>query len=141
MTVPAAALDLIKQYEGCALLAYRCPAGRWTIGYGHTTGVREGDVITQAQAEQWLAEDVALFARGVERMVKVPLTPGQFGALVSLAMNIGLGALASSTLLRTLNAGDVAGARAEFARWVNAGGKRLEGLVRRRAAEAELFGS
>lgn len=139
--VPAAALAFIKRFEGCSLTAYRCPAGRLTIGWGRTCGVREGDTCTQAQADAWLAEDVALFADGVRKLVKVPVTEGQFGALVSFAYNVGLSALANSTLIRKVNAGNFDGARDEFGRWVNAGGKRLDGLVRRRAAEAEMFGS
>lgn len=141
MNLTPAAVEMVKRFEGCSLFAYRCPAGRWTIAWGRTRGVKEGDICTQAQANQWLAEDVALFANGVRKLVKVPLTDNQFGALVSFAYNVGLAAFANSTLIRKVNAGNFDGAREEFARWVNAGGKRLDGLVRRRAAEAEMWGA
>lgn len=140
MSIPDAAVDLIKRYEGCRLEAYRCPRGVWTIGYGHVGGIREGQTITQAEADAMLARDLDYFADGVRRLVRVPITQGQLGALVSLAYNIGLGALARSTLLRKLNASDYDGARAEFGQWVNAGGQRILGLVKRRHAEQELWG-
>lgn len=140
MSIPDAAVELIKRYEGCRLEAYRCPRGVWTIGYGHSGGIREGQTITQAEADALLQRDLEYFADGVRRLVRVPITQNQLGALVSLAYNIGLGALARSTLLRKLNAGDYDGARAEFGQWVNAGGQRLLGLVKRRHAEQELWG-
>jgi len=137
--IPAAALDLIRRFEGCRLTAYRDIGGVPTIGYGSTLGVTMGQTITQAEAEERLARDVEWFARGVQSLVRVPLTPHQFGALVSLGYNIGLNALARSTLLRWLNAGDSVRARAEFGRWVHANGVRVPGLVARRAAEQELW--
>lgn len=139
MQISKAGLDLIKQFEGLYLKAYRCPAGVPTIGYGHTAGVAMGQTITQQQADDYLRRDVRQFERAVERLVKVPLTQGQFDALVSFAFNLGEGALAQSTLLRLLNAGDYAGAAAQFDRWNKAGGRVLPGLVRRRAAERALF--
>lgn len=139
MQISKAGLDLIKQFEGLYLKAYRCPAGVPTIGYGHTAGVAMGQTITQQQADDYLRRDVRQFERAVERLVKVPLTQGQFDALVSFAFNLGEGALAQSTLLRLLNAGDYAGAAAQFERWNKAGGRVLPGLVRRRAAERALF--
>ena len=139
MQISKAGLDLIKQFEGLYLQAYRCPAGVPTIGYGHTAGVAMGQTITQQQADDYLRRDVRMFERAVERLVKVPLTQGQFDALVSFAFNLGEGALAQSTLLRLLNAGDYAGAAAQFDRWNKAGGRVLPGLVRRRAAERALF--
>lgn len=139
MQISKAGLDLIKQFEGLYLKAYRCPAGVPTIGYGHTAGVAMGQVITQQQADDYLRRDVRQFERAVERQVSVPLTQGQFDALVSFAFNLGEGALAQSTLLRLLNAGDYAGAAAQFDRWNKAGGRVLPGLVRRRAAERALF--
>lgn len=139
MQISNAGLDLIKQFEGLYLKAYRCPAGVPTIGYGHTAGVAMGQTITQQQADDYLRRDVRQFERAVERLVSVPLTQGQFDALVSFAFNLGEGALAQSTLLRLLNAGDYAGAAAQFDRWNKAGGRVLPGLVRRRAAERALF--
>ena len=139
MQISKAGLDLIKQFEGLYLKAYRCPAGVPTIGYGHTAGVAMGQTITQQQADDYLRRDVRQFERAVARLVSVPLTQGQFDALVSFAFNLGEGALAQSTLLRLLNAGDYAGAAAQFDRWNKAGGRVLPGLVRRRAAERALF--
>jgi lysozyme len=135
-----AGLNLIKTFEGCSLKAYRDPVGIWTIGYGHTgTDVREGQAITQQQADDLLARDLARFESGVNGLVSHSISPNQFAALVSFAFNLGMGALQESTLMRLVNAGDYAGAKAQFGRWVNAGGRTLEGLVRRRAAEAKLF--
>lgn len=134
-------LALIKRWEGLRLQAYLCPAGVWTIGYGHTgPDVTPGLVITEAYAEALLRQDLRTFEDGVSRLVTAPLTDNQFSALVSLAFNIGLGAFARSTLLRKLNAGDYAGAQAQFHVWNKAGGKVLPGLVNRRAGEAALFG-
>jgi lysozyme len=130
-------IDLIKHFEGLRLEAYRCPADVPTIGYGHTQGVKLGDKITEQEAEDLLRKDLATFERGVNRAVYIPITQGQYDALVSFAFNLGMGALLKSTLLRKLNAGS--DASGEFARWVNAGGKRLDGLVRRREAERALF--
>lgn len=133
------AIELIKRFEGLRLTAYKCPAGVWTIGYGHTSGVREGDRCTGEQAEAWLAADVLESERAVDYLVKVPLTDNQRGALVSLVFNVGGGNFTASTLLKKLNAGDYAGAAAEFRRWNKAGGKVLPGLTTRRQAEAALF--
>lgn len=132
---------MIAGFEGLRLTAYRCPAGVLTIGYGHTgPDVKPGLVITQQQAENLLAADLARFERGVSEMCAgLSLTQGQFDALVSFAYNLGLGALAGSTLMRLLRAGDVQGAARQFDRWNKAGGKVLPGLVKRRAAERDLF--
>ncbi len=135
-------VDLIKGFEGLRLQAYRDPAGVWTIGYGHTGGdVRPGMTISPARAEELLRHDTGWAQDAVRRSVKVPLTQGQFDALTSFTYNLGAGALASSTLVKKLNTGDYAGAQKEFGRWVHAGGEVLLGLVRRRAAEAKLFGN
>lgn len=135
-----AGIALIKRFEGCELKAYRCPAGVWTVGFGHTgPDVRAGVVITAARADELLRRDLARFEAGVARLVRVPVTPNQFGALVSFAYNVGLGNLAASSLLRKLNRGDYTGAAGEFGKWTKAAGRALPGLVRRRAAERELF--
>lgn len=134
-------LDLIKGFEGLRLSAYQDSAGVWTIGYGHTGNVKPGDRITQAQADELLQKDTAWAQQAVRDQVKVPLSQGQFDALTSFTFNLGAGALEKSTLLKKLNAGDYAGAQAEFGKWVHAGGEVLQGLVRRRAAEADLFGN
>lgn len=131
--------ELIKSFEGLELEAYLCPADIWTIGYGHTGNVKEGDRITKAEAEALLDKDLQTFRNGVKRLVKVPLNENQFGALVSFAYNLGLGSLQSSTLLKMLNAGDYTGAADQFLRWNKSGGKVLTGLVRRREAERAVF--
>lgn len=139
MKISQKGLDLIKRFEGLRLDAYICPGNVWTIGYGSTRGVKQGDRITKERAEELLREDVARFESPVRRLVKVPLEQHQFDALVSFAFNVGSGALGSSTLLRLLNAGDYAGAAAQFDRWNRAGGQVLAGLTRRRAAERAMF--
>ena len=136
-------MRLIKESEGCVLKAYPDPATGgepWTIGYGHTgSDVRPGKVIDQDEADRLLDEDVDLFERGVNRLVNVDLTQGQFDALVCFAFNLGLGALQQSTLLKLLNAGDYEGAAKQFLRWDKVGGKVMAGLTKRRQAESELF--
>lgn len=132
-------LDLTERSEGLRLQAYQDSVGVWTIGYGHTKGVRKGDVITQAQAEAFLIADIQDAVHDIQRLVKCPITQGQFDALVDFDFNLGGANLASSTLLRKLNAGDYEGAGKEFQRWNRAGGKVLGGLTARREAEAILF--
>ncbi|UUW16942.1 lysozyme [Serratia ureilytica] len=137
-------MALIKRFEGLRLQAYQDLVGVWTIGYGWTQPVAgrkvgAGMAIDAATAERLLICGVAQFEQGVERLVAVTITQGQFDALVSFAYNLGLRALENSTLLRRLNAGDRQGAADQFGRWVNAGGVRLDGLVARRAAERALF--
>lgn len=143
MTPTDYALKLIKPFEGLRLEAYPDPGtggDPFTIGYGATgPGIRKGVQWTQKQADDRLAEDVNRFLLGVAALVTVPLKPNQLGALASLAFNIGIGAFRSSTLLKKLNKGDYSGAAEEFTRWNRAGGRRLEGLVRRRAAERQMF--
>jgi lysozyme len=144
MQINAAGLALIKEFEGLRLAAYLCPAGVATIGYGTTVypdgrRIRVGDEITQQQAEDYLRNDLRAFEREVERMVLVPVNENQFSALVSFAYNCGAQALQKSTLLRYINAHEFVAAAGEFARWNQAAGKVLPGLVRRRAAERELF--
>jgi len=131
--------ELIKHFEGLRLHAYQCSAHVWTIGYGHTAGVQPGDNIIAEQADAFLRQDITESERNVGRYVTAPLTQGQFDALVSFVFNLGAGNLHSSTLLKKLNAGDYSGAAEEFPRWVNAGGKKLPGLVQRREAEKALF--
>lgn len=140
----AEALSLIKQFEGCRLDAYPDPGtggDPWTIGFGHTgPEVKKGLTWTQNQADKALAADVAKFSSGVRELTKAyPTSSNEYAALVSFAFNVGLGALRDSTLLKKHRAGDKAGAAAEFGKWVNAGGKKLNGLVRRREAEAKVY--
>ena len=132
-------IDLIKHFEGCELEAYKCPAGVWTIGYGHIKGVSEGMTITQEEAEQMLKDEMAEYEGYVNKLVTVELNQNQFDAMVSWVYNLGGGNLKASTLLKVLNEGDYAGVPAQMMRWNKAGGKVLEGLTRRRQAEADLF--
>lgn len=132
-------LALIKQYEGLALKAYVCPAGVVTVGYGSTgPHVRMGMAITHAEADALLRKDLERFERGVSAIAG-EMTPGQFSALVSFAFNLGLEALKESTLLRLHKEGDHAGATEQFGRWNKAGGRVLNGLTKRRAAERRLY--
>jgi lysozyme len=132
-------LALIKEFEGFRALAYLCPAGVWTIGWGHTRGVTEHDRVTEEMATDMLIEDLAWSEAAVKQYVTVPLNQNQFDALVSFTFNLGQGALAQSTLLRLLNSGEYTAAALQFGRWVKAGTQTLPGLVRRREAERALF--
>ena len=135
-----ACIALVKRFEGFRPGPYLCPAGVPTIGYGHTQGVTlSSPPIREEQASGMLVRDLGSFAHLVEGLVHVPVTQSQFDALVSFAYNLGAAALAKSTLLQRLNAGDTAGAAQEFARWVHRGQQVLTGLVARRAAERAMF--
>ena len=136
---PALAAGFISSFEGCRLSAYKCSAGVWTIGYGHTKGVREGDTCTEEQAKAWLIDDIRERQTLLAHYVNVPVTLNEFISLVSLAFNVGVGALIRSKLLRKLNSGDRAGAAKEFLDFDLANGKRVAGLTRRRQAEHDLF--
>lgn len=141
MKINEKGLDLIKSFEGLKLEAYLCPAGVWTIGYGHTKGVKKGMKITKEKADELLMEDLQKFQKGVEKLVlMVKLTDNQFSALVSFAFNLGLGNLENSTLLKKVNRNpNDETIRNEFMKWIYAGGKPLEGLKRRRKHEADLY--
>ena len=140
-------LEHLKRWEGLRLTAYPDPGSRdghpWTIGYGHTSDafmkVYKGLTITEVQAEAALIHDANEAATAIKRLVKVPLTENQMGALVSFVFNIGIGAFGTSTLLRKLNAGDYNAVPAELARWNKNDGKVMKGLTNRRAAEAGLW--
>jgi len=135
-----AGYDLIKQFEGCKLIAYKCPAGIWTIGYGHTKDVKQGDKISQHQADILLGSDVEIFENYVSDLIKgCECTQNQFNALVSFAFNLGNGNLKTSTLMRKFKAKEYDAAAKEFLRWNIAGGKGLDGLTRRRNAEMNMF--
>lgn len=140
-----ASIDMIKHFEGLRLKPYLCSAGVATIGIG-TIKYPDGKAvtmndpaITEEQAEDYLQFELKEKQEGVEKLVKIPINDNQFGALVSFAYNVGLGALKGSTLLKLLNQGDVSGAAEEFLRWDKAGGKKVAGLTRRRQAERSLF--
>lgn len=135
-----------EPFEGFSATPYLCPAGVWTIGFGSTRDATGAPVcattpaITRSQARQLAERDLRAALCEINRDVpKVRLTPLQEGALLDFVYNVGSGNFRTSTLLRKLNAGDLAGAAAEFAKWNLAGGKILAGLVRRRAAEQALF--
>jgi len=132
-------LDFIKQWEGMRLEAYKCSAGVWTIGYGHTRTARPGLHITREKAEALLIEDLRVFEAAVDDAVMVPLTNNQFAALVSWTFNVGVGAMRQSTLVKRLNDGDYASVPAQLARWNKVKGKPNTGLANRRAAEAGLW--
>jgi lysozyme len=132
-------LGIIKKFEGFSPTVYICPAGYPTIGYGHVVKLQERERfaggITAEQAEALLRQDVQTAERAVLRLITVPLKDGQFDALVSFIFNLGAGALQRSTLRRKVNSGDHAAVPGEFGKWVWAGGRKLEGLVKRREAE------
>lgn len=158
------ALELIKEFEGLVdgdkrtpgYDPYMCPAGYWTIGWGHVVRDADGRAlrgtadrqyayqiypggISSIEAEQLLRQDIRKFAAGLEALVQVPLTDNQYCALLSFAYNVGLGAVRRSTLLRLLNSGDYNGAANQMLQWVKANGRVLAGLKRRRAAEKQLW--
>jgi lysozyme len=130
---------LTERFEGFRSDSYQDQAGVWTIAYGHTRGVTEGMQCTEDEGRQWLDEDIALCEADVNSNVTVALTQGEFDALCDFSFNLGCAALNGSTLLKELNAGDYAGAAAEFAKWDHAGGQVVAGLLRRRLAEESEF--
>lgn len=136
--------DLIKSFEGLETTAYKDSAGIWTIGYGtikypNGTRVAGGDKITQAQAQSYLENDCKWVDACLDKHIKVKVSQKQFDALASFVYNVGETAFSTSTLLKKLNAGDFQGAGAQFDVWVNAGGRKVQGLVNRRAKEKALF--
>lgn len=133
MKTNSAGLKLIKEFEGCRLKAYKCPAGVWTIGYGHTAGVKEGDVITQAKADEYLKKDLQMYESYVSNS-SLELNENQFSALVSFTYNCGAGNL--MTLIKGRSLSQIADALLLYNK---ANGKTLTGLIRRRKAERELF--
>ena len=133
------AVPFIGKWEGLELTAYQCSAGVWTIGYGSTKNVTKGMVITKEEAEQRLAEDLKTAKDALVRLVKVPVTEGQFIALASIIFNVGSGAISRSKLLKKLNDGDYKGSAVEFLDFCYANGKRIQGLANRRQAEYDLF--
>tara|TARA_R110000868_G_scaffold89976_1_gene250084 strand:+ start:2780 stop:3223 length:444 start_codon:yes stop_codon:yes gene_type:complete len=139
MKISQEGLSLIKKFEGCKLNSYKCAAGVPTIGYGSTHGIEMGMSISQSRAEELLLEDISKFEDIVNESVKVVLNQNQFDAMVSWTFNLGGGNLKSSTLLKVLNGGDYEDVPNQIKRWNKANGKVLEGLIRRREAEALLF--
>ncbi len=135
------AMDFIEAWEGCKLTAYKCPAGIWTIGCGHTKDVTEHDEITYEQSRKMLREDIEEVKRGLAPFVNIHVTEGQFIALVSLAFNVGVSYVVHKCpkLMQALNAGDVEACAHEFLDIDSANGVKLPGLTRRRQSEARLF--
>ena len=139
MNISEEGISLIKNYEGCKLEAYQDSVGVWTIGYGHIKDVKEGDKINQDEAEHLLKEEMPEYEGYINNMVEVPLEQCQFDSLVCWVYNLGPTNLKDSTLLRILNKGGYGGVGEQIKRWNKAGGEVLEGLVKRRQAEANLF--
>jgi lysozyme len=138
-------LKLIKKFEGCKLNAYKCPAGFWTIGWGSTyyrdgSKVKDGDVITQGEADALLLTTLEKYEKAVDSFTRDDINQNQFDALVSFAYNCGDYALKNSTLLKKVNANPNDPTIVnEYHKWTRGGGKVLPGLVRRRKEEAELY--
>ena len=139
MNISEEGLALLKKFEGCELKAYQDSVGVWTIGYGHTKDVKEGDQINKDEAEHLLAEEMPEYEGYINDYVKVPLNQCQFDALVCWVYNLGPTNLRNSTLLTVLNQERYNDVPKEIKRWNKAGGEVLQGLVRRREAEALLF--
>ena len=132
-------IEKLKKMEGCKLVAYKDSVGVWTIGYGHTAGVKAGDKITQYQAEQFLKEDLAKF-EAVATKTRNVNTQGKFDAVVDFCYNCGIGNFNASTLKKYIECGKATWEiQEQFLRWVNAGGRKLGGLVSRRIWEANRF--
>lgn len=158
MKVSSKCIQQIKQDEGVKARAYQCPALLWTIGVGHVIDPTHARVpfadrkqlpipsgwdrvLSNDEIDEILRKDLARFESGVLRLIKVPMTQGQFDALVSFSFNVGLGNLQNSTLRMKINRGDYEGAAEQFLVWTKAGGKVLKGLVIRRTHEKDMFES
>ena len=141
MKISNKGIALIREFEGCRLQSYRCSAGVWTIGYGHTgKDIKEGMTITQQEADDWLIVDCNRVLQMLRDTLRVPIRQNQLDALVSLGFNIGTEALRKSTLMSLVNRNpDDLNIPEQFDRWVYAGGKVVNGLVRRRKAEGKLY--
>ena len=137
------AVELIKKFEGFKETAYKCPAGVWTIGYGWTHGVKEGDTITKEKASELVQQEVAKIAKQIKATlgteVFASLTDNQICALIDFVYNLGLGNFKNSTLCKMIKSGQIMEAGNQFERWVKSGNKVLPGLVNRRKAEKNLW--
>lgn len=142
MEISQKGIDLIKRFEGFRSKPYKCPAGVWTVGYGTTRGVTASTPeVNEEEAEALLRKDVAGFEKQLSYILPTTLKQNQYDAIVSFVYNLGVSAFQGSTLFRVIATfpNDNARIRAEFGRWVHAGGKKLDGLVKRREAEARLY--
>lgn len=147
MKISNKGLALIKKYEGCKITPYRCPAGLYTVGYGHVIGnglqlpYEWNRTLSLGEIDELLRTDLARFERGVLRYCPVYLTQSQFDSLVSFSFNLGLGVLQRSTLRQKILRQDGEAAAKEILKYNKAGGQALKGLTRRRQAEYDLFTS
>ena len=133
-------IDFLKKSEGCSLTVYKCPAGVWTIGYGHTKDVKPGDKITAYQAEQFLKEDLVKYEDVANKTKHIGGSQGRFDAIVDFIYNCGEANWNSSTLKKYIECGKATWEiQEQFLRWVNAGGRKIGGLVSRRIWEAARF--
>jgi lysozyme len=144
-------VDLVKSFESCRLVAYRGIDDKWTIGWGRSRNVKEGDVCSQEQADQWLEEDLADFERMILLCISPQITDNQLSALVSFTYNVGLGYKGIKDGFKVLKSGEPSSllkylrllrwemAAAEFPKWDKCGGIVVDGLLRRRMAEKALF--
>jgi lysozyme len=137
--ITPAGVALIKQFESCRLTSYQDGGGIWTIGWGHTEGIKEGMTCTQEQADAWFDQDIASISHIVNGLVPTTINTNQFSACVSLAYNIGTGRFAQSTLLQMIRGGNIQGASEQFPRWDRIDGSPDDGLLKRRLAEQQLF--
>jgi len=139
MKISEDGLELIKKFEGCETSAYQDSVGVWTIGFGHTKGVEEGQTCSIEDAESMLADEMDEYEGYINNMVKVELQQHEFDSLVAWVYNLGPTNLSESTMLKVLNGGQFDRVPDEMNRWTRAGGEILEGLVRRRQAESLMF--
>lgn len=143
MNISQEGIDLIKSFEGLKLEAYKCQAGIWTIGYGHTKNVKDKDIISNSQADCFLVQDLYFIEQSINQLVKVELNQNQYDALCSFVFNVGVLAFNQSTLLAKLNMGNYIGASNELERWnkitVDGIKQSSTGLTNRRKAEKNLF--
>lgn len=133
------AINVIKKYEGLRLKAYKCPRGKWTIGYGHTKGVKPGQVITEKHATKLLMQDIAIFEKGVKRILKRKYTAGQLDSFVSLCYNMGIYGCQKTKMIKLFNRGKIKQAGKYFTKYSYAGRKFLRGLKKRRLDERNLY--
>jgi len=139
MKISEDGLELIKKFEGCETSAYQDSVGVWTIGFGHTKDVEEGQTCSIEDAESMLADEMDEYEGYINNMVKVDLQQHEFDSLVAWVYNLGPTNLGESTMLKVLNGGQFDRVPDEMNRWTRAGGEILEGLVRRRQAESLMF--
>ena len=140
MNISNQGIEFIKKHEGLRLTAYRCTSNVLTIGYGHTGGVKAGQTITAAKAEEFLRSDLLAAETAVNTLVKVELSQHQYDALVSFTFNVGAGSLKRSMLLFVINEKSSNNTiECQFMRWVHSGGKVSKGLKSRRTEEVDLY--